>query len=435
MKEFLIAQDICQILKHRSHTAVIAGGAVRDIILGRDPHDFDVATSAASVDVIRVLTEHGFEAKKVGTVCDVVIATKGHIMTEIATFREDGPHSDGRRPDFVIHSDMKTDAFRRDLTVNSMFMDPDTMEVFDFVGGRADLEAGIIRMVGNAHERIAEDKLRMLRVIRFAVKFGFKVHPDTLSAVQAHAKDIRVLPVERIRDELDKTLVLGNSALWFELMMKTHLMHEVLPEIAVLEDTHQSPNHHPEGNVAIHTALVMSHVSGHRLRWAALLHDVGKPAAHKFEDGRHKFHGHDDVGAEIAEKILSRLKFSNDDVKSILFLVKNHMRIHQADQMKNATIRKLRAEEFFDDLVQLGVADCLGSNKDLSSIEFLQKKLEEFDHLPIKPVPLITGRDLIDLGLKPGPRFAHVLSAMMDRQLEQEFTTREEGLKLLMEVI
>lgn len=247
MKEKTIAIEICHILQTAGHKAVIAGGAVRDFLLGHTPHDFDVATSATSIEVLHLMRDHGFEVKKVGAAFGVAIANKHGIDTEIATFRQDGEYLDGRRPSSVEPSDMEGDANRRDLTINAMFMDVATGEIFDFVGGQSDLQNGIIRMVGDAQKRIAEDKLRMLRVVRFALKFGFTIEPETLTAIKLHAPDIHQVSAERIKMEIDKMFALGKAIAWFDLMVETGLMQEVLPEAMALFGVEQSIEHHPEG--------------------------------------------------------------------------------------------------------------------------------------------------------------------------------------------
>jgi poly(A) polymerase len=442
-KEFAIS--IIQILRRKGLQAYLVGGCVRDLLLQREPADYDVATSATPAQVMEILPE----TYAVGAQFGVVLvplpeeqrtsadenATPKSRAVEVATFRSDLGYSDGRRPDEVRFSqDPREDVARRDFTINGMMLDPVSGEVLDFVGGRKDLEARIIRTIGDPERRFAEDKLRMLRAVRFAARFEYAIEAETLGAIQRRAQEIQVVSRERVRDELTKILVEGHARRAFHLLDESGLLREVLPEISVMKGVQQPPEFHPEGDVFVHTLLLLDHLPNPcpaTLAWGALLHDVGKPATFRVAPERIRFDNHVDVGVKIAEEICQRLRFSNHDAARILALVDNHMRFGHVSRMKESTLKKFLRMPGFDEHLALHCADSLASHRNLSTYEFIQKKLTEIPPEKIRPQPLVTGEDLIAAGHVPGPRFRDILEAVEDAQLEGRLLSRDAALQFV----
>jgi poly(A) polymerase len=354
---------------------------------------------------------------------------------EVATFRSDLGYSDGRRPDEVrFTQNPREDVERRDFTINGMLFDPLTNEVLDFVGGRKDLEAGIIRTIGEPAKRFAEDKLRMLRAVRFAARFDFEIEAETLAAIRRQAREIQLVSRERVRDELTKMLTEGHARRAFLLLDESGLLREVLPEISTMKGVQQPPEFHPEGDVFVHTLLLLDNLPcpcPPTLAWGALLHDVGKPATFRVAPDRIRFDNHVDVGVKIAEEICERLRFSARDTEQVLALVDNHMRFGHATRMKESTLKKFIRLPGFDEHLALHRADSLASHGNLSTYEFIQKKIAETPPEKIRPAPLVTGDDLIAAGYVPGPKFRAILEAVEDAQLEGRLLSHEAALEFV----
>ena len=446
LKDFAIS--IVRTLRERDHKAYLVGGCVRDLLLGREPADYDVATDATPEEVMRIFPETYAVGEQFGVVLvpspdrdvasnvacrDVTcyVSPKTNVV-EVATFRSDIGYSDGRHPDQVRFSkDPREDVERRDFTINGLLLDPVTNKVLDFVGGRKDLEAGIIRAIGDPERRFAEDKLRMLRAVRFAARFGYTIEPGTFQAIQKTASQIDQVSRERVRDELTRMLIEGHARQAFLLLDESGLLREVLPEIEAMKEVEQPPQFHPEGDVFVHTLLLLErlpHPCPITLAWGALLHDVGKPATFRAAPDRIRFDGHVDVGVKIAEEICRRLRFSNDNTDQILALVDNHMRFAHVQQMKESTFKRFVRMPRFDEHLQLHRMDCEASHGNLTSYNFTREKMAAMPPAAMRPVPLITGDDLIAIGYRPGPQFKKILSAVEDGQLEGRLKTKNEAI-------
>jgi poly(A) polymerase len=434
LKDFAIS--IVRTLRGQGHKAYLVGGCVRDLLCSREPADFDVTTDATPDEVMRIFPETYAVGAQFGVVLvplprSLVIKDENDVV-EVATFRSDIGYSDGRHPDQVRFSkDPREDVERRDFTINGMLLDPVTDQVLDFVGGRKDLEAGIIRTIGDPERRFTEDKLRMLRAVRFAARFGYAIEPATFHAIQEQASQINRVSLERVRDELTKMLTEGHARRAFLFLDETGLLNEVLPEIEALKGVEQPPQFHPEGDVFVHTLLLLDqlpHPCPLTLAWGALLHDVGKPATFRVAPDRIRFDGHVDVGVKIAKAICRRLCFSNDDTSQILALVDNHMRFAHVRRMKESTFKRFVRMPRFDEHLQLHRLDCQASHGDLTSYDFTREKMTNLPAAAIGPAPLITGEDLIAAGYAPGPQFKKILTAVEDGQLEGRLRNREEAL-------
>ena len=425
------AINIIQTLRKAGHQALLAGGCVRDHLLGREPKDYDVATSATPDQVIRLFPG----ALTVGAHFGVVIVRRGDVQIEVATFRTDGSYKDGRHPESVTYSTAEEDAQRRDFTINGLFRDPVENRVIDYVGGEADLEKHVLRAIGDASQRFDEDKLRLLRAVRFATTLGFQIESETWRAVCEHAAAIRSVSAERIRDELIKIFMHPNRLRGFDLLMDSGLMAQVLPEILVLKGVEQPPQWHPEGDVFIHTRLMLSLLPEQvslPLVLSVLLHDIAKPATFSVDEtGRIRFNGHDKLGAEMAGDILRRLKFPNDVIEPTQVAVEHHMVFKDVKKMKKSTLKRMMSRPTWSDELALHRVDCLGSNGLLDNYDFMQAKAEEFSQEPLIPQPLLNGRDLIALGWQPGKALGAVLTKVQDAQLEGIVSTREEALEWL----
>jgi poly(A) polymerase len=375
------------------------------------------------------------ETYAVGAQFGVVLVPAPQGDIEVATFRSDIGYSDGRHPDEVRFStNPREDVARRDFTINGMLMDPVSNEVLDFVGGRTDLDAKIIRTIGDPMQRFAEDKLRMLRAVRFAARFGYTIDPATFAAIEELADEIQVVSRERVRDELTRMLTEGQARRAFLLLDESGLLPEVLPEISAMKGVQQPPQFHPEGDVFVHTLLLLENLPvpcSPALAWGALLHDVGKPATFRVAPDRIRFDGHVEVGVKIAQEICRRLRFSTDDTEQVLALIDNHMRFGHATRMKESTLKKFLRMPRFDEHLALHRADCLASHGDLSTYEFAQKKLAAIPPEKMRPSPLVSGDDLIAAGYAPGPRFREILNAVEDAQLEGRLSSSDAALKFV----
>jgi poly(A) polymerase len=505
LKDFSIS--IIRTLREHGHQAYLVGGCVRDLLLGREPADYDVTTDATPKEVMRIFPQtyavgaqfgvvlvplpkqpadvsaerpipdnriHGTQAAenrisdnrihetriletqaahnrtpeiRSNSVIsseaetsqsevpaqsrDLALRKSQHNAVEVATFRSDIGYSDGRHPDQVRFSKTpQEDVQRRDFTINGLLLDPITYEVLDYVSGRRDLDAKIIRTIGDPTQRFSEDKLRMLRAVRFAARFNYTIEPETLRAIQQLAPQIHQVSRERMRDELTKMLTEGHARQAFLLLDQSGLLHEVLPEIEKMKGVEQPPQFHPEGDVFIHTLLLLEklpHPCPPTLAWGALLHDVGKPPTFRVAPERIRFDGHVEVGVKMAEEICRRLRFSNDDTEQILALVNNHMRFANVQQMKDSTFKKFVRMPKFDEHLALHRIDCLSSHGDLTPYNFTREKIAAMPPEAVRPVPLLTGKDLIADGYPPGPRFKEILTAVEDAQLEGRLHSANEA--------
>ncbi len=445
------ARAIAGVLRAAGHQAYFAGGCVRDLLLGVAPKDYDVATSATPDVVLGMFAKTMAVGAHFGVVLVCLDGVDGvEIATEVATFRHDGAYSDGRRPDAVRFSvDAREDVVRRDFTINGMLLDPVKLEetgdagaaLLDFVGGRADLSNKVVRAIGVAAERFAEDKLRMLRAVRFAARLGFAIDDATMAAMQELAGEIGQVSCERIRDELTRILTEGGAARGFELLRESGLLLEVLPEALKLRGVEQPPQFHPEGDVWVHTMLLLEKLRpgcSATLAWGALLHDIGKPATFRAPDprvpgDRIRFNGHVEVGVRVSEEILGRLRFSNEDTAQILALVKNHMRFGDVMEMRESTLKRFLRLPKFEEHLALHWLDASSCHGDLRLYEYARQRFENVPVEEMRPKLLLTGRDLIAAGYRPGPRFKAMLEAAEDAQLEGAVATSAEALSLVQE--
>jgi poly(A) polymerase len=443
------ATSIVNTLRQRGFQAYLVGGCVRDLLLGREPKDYDVATDATPRQVMEIFPETYAVGAQFGVVLvpapdgdaaggTMENSSRAHAV-EVATFRSDIGYSDGRHPDEVRFSrDPREDVARRDFTINGMLLDPlsgrPPGDVLDFVGGRKDLEAGIVRTIGDAEQRFGEDKLRMLRAVRFAARFEYEIEPATFAVIQKLADHIQVVSRERVRDELTRMLTEGHARRAFLLLDESGLLQEVLPEISAMKGVEQPPEFHPEGDVFVHTLLLLENLPTPcpmTLAWGALLHDVGKPATFRRAPDRIRFDNHVEVGVKMAEEICRRLRFSNDEAAQILALVDNHMRFGHVSRMKESTLKKFLRMPRFDEHLALHRADCLASHRHLATYEFIQQKRAEIPAEKMRPVLLVTGDDLIAEGHQPGPRFREILTAVEDAQLEGRLDSRDAALEFV----
>ena len=440
-RQFEAALRIIGELRAAGYEAYLAGGCVRDLLLGREPKDYDVATSATP-DVVLALFPKTFA---VGAHFGVVLVAdgddEGYVTTEVATFRSDGAYSDGRHPDVVRYTtSAEEDVLRRDFTINGLLLDPlqraDDLHsaVIDYVGGMADLDAGIVRAIGQPDHRFEEDHLRMLRAVRFAARFEFDLDARTAAAIRRLAPKIAAVSRERVRDELTKMLAEGHARRAFELLDETGLLKEVLPEVARMKGVEQPPQFHPEGDVWVHTLLLLDQLEPNTpltLAWGALLHDVGKPPTFRQAPDRIRFDGHVDVGVAIAAEICRRFRFSNDETRQILALVENHMRFADARRMKASTLKRFFRLADFEEHLALHRLDCLAGSKNLEHWEFVRERYDAMPEETVRPRPLITGRELIAAGYMPGAGFKQMLRAVEDAQLEGTISTADEALQLV----
>jgi poly(A) polymerase len=441
------AVEIVRTLRERGHQAYFAGGCVRDLLLGREPADYDVSTDATPRQVMQIFPQTFAVGEQFGVVLvpqygrETGALARHAAIVEVATFRSDVGYSDGRHPDEVRFSkDPREDVQRRDFTINGMMLDPlvfgtTTNGILDFVGGRDDLNAGIVRAIGDPERRFAEDKLRMLRAVRFAARFGYQIDPATMSAIQHLAPQIHQVSCERVREELTKMLTEGRARRAFQLLDSSGLLPEVLPEVAAMKGVEQPPQYHPEGDVFVHTLLLLEKLpagASKTLAWGALLHDVGKPPTFRVAPDRIRFDGHVDVGVKMAAEICHRLRFSNDETGQILALVANHMRFADVERMKQSTLKKFLRLPAFDEHLELHRIDCLSSHGQLDAYEYSREQLRSIPPEAIRPTPLITGQDLIEAGYEPSPRFKEVLSAVEDAQLEGRLTSREAAMEFVL---
>jgi poly(A) polymerase len=439
------ALAIAQTLREAGHQSFFAGGCVRDLLLGVEPKDYDVATSATPDQIVALFPKTFTVGAHFGVVLVCEEVDGREIATEVATFRSDGAYSDGRRPDEVRYTtDPREDVLRRDFTINGMLLDPVAYEatgdlnsaVLDYVGGRDDLRRGVVRAIGDPKLRYAEDKLRLLRAVRFAARLNFHLEVE---GIRCKAADITQVSAERTRDELTKILTEGGAARGFELLYQLGLLARILPEVVRLRGVVQPLEFHPEGDVWVHTLLLLDKLpagSAPTLAWGALLHDIGKPATYqppnpKIPGDRIRFNGHVEVGVRIAEEILARLRFSNDDTAQILALIKNHMRFGDILQMKQSTLKRFLRLPRFEEHLELHRLDASSAHGDLAPYHFARAQFEAEPAPDLRPAPLLTGSDLIAAGYRPSPQFKPMLALAEDAQLEGAITTPEQALELV----
>jgi poly(A) polymerase len=430
------AREAALALAHRlmaaGHEALFAGGCVRDRLLGIEPKDYDIATSAVPSEVLSLFPG----SNEVGAHFGVVIAKQGGHPVEIATFRTDGSYRDGRRPESVTFSTPEHDARRRDFTINGLFEYPQTGEVIDFVGGRKDLDAGVIRAIGDAQARFSEDALRLMRAVRFSAKFGFQIDPNTRAALKSCAPLLARISPERIRDEFSHILTSSRRRIGIELLVDTGLVCHVVPEVLPMIGCDQPPEWHPEGDVFTHTMIMLDMLAADAplaLCLAVLLHDIAKPPCRTVEKetGRIRFNGHDAMGATMAESILRRLRYPNELIADVVAMVARHMQFMNVTKMRIAKLKRFMAASTFPLEMELHRVDCGSSNGLTDNYEFLLTKEAEFSAEPLIPAPLVTGRDLIDLGIEPGPRFKQWLEAVQTEQLEGRIDQRAAALDFI----
>ncbi len=427
------AIQIATQLRERGHQAWLVGGCVRDLVLGREPKDYDIATDARPDQLLVIFPK----AQLVGAQFGVVLVDG----VEVATFRSDHSYQDGRHPAEVkFETDPKQDVLRRDFTINALLLDPSALsgsnslssKVIDYVGGLDDLRNRIIRAIGDPERRFEEDHLRMLRAIRFAARFVFEIEPATMAAIQKLHQRIKRVSPERIRDELVRILTEGAARRGFELLDESGLLGDILPEVAAMKGVEQPPEFHPEGDVWTHTLIMLEglRAPSATLALGVLLHDVGKPGTFRVAD-RIRFDGHVELGEKIARDILTRLRFSNAETEQVIALIANHMRFKHVPEMRDSKLKRMLRMDRFEEHLELHRLDCISSHGNLDNYEFAKSKFEESPPEVLRPPRLVTGDDLIEAGYRPGPDFARMLEAVEDAQLESKIHSKEKALELI----
>lgn len=427
---FDIAKELVSELREEGHEAYCVGGCTRDIVMNIAPREYDITTSATPEEVTRIFSH----TVPVGASFGVMLVLIGHYKFEVATFRKEESYSDSRRPDIVTYStNVEEDVIRRDFTINGMLYDPIEETVIDYVGGMEDIDKGIIRTIGEPQERFNEDKLRLMRAVRFASRYGFEMEERTYKALKSLASEITVVSEERIRDEVVKVISQRNPGAGLSLLRESGILKHILPEVDAMAGVEQPPEFHPEGDVFVHTCLVLDHIhkqtegaTSPELAMGGLLHDVGKPPTFSVTD-RIRFNGHDKVGAEMAKKICRKLKFSNKQIELIYELVREHLKFKDVFRMKKSTLKRFIGMRNFEEHLILHLADCLASHGSTEAYDFIMDKFEEFKDEEIKPAPLIGGKELIEMGYEPGPLFSEILSFVEEAQLEGEITSKKEA--------
>jgi poly(A) polymerase len=424
-----VAREVAARLRESGHIAYFAGGCVRDMVRGLIPKDYDIAT-AARPEVVQALFPRTFA---VGAHFGVIIVVENGFQFEVATFRSDDAYIDGRHPSAVHFSSPEEDAQRRDFTINGMFYDPVAKKVIDFVGGRADIGAKLVRAIDDPARRFTEDRLRMLRAVRFATTLDYEIDKTTWEALVTNASSINQISAERIRDELIRIFMSPNRVRGWDLLDSSGLMRAIFPELHAMKGVLQPEQFHPEGDVFVHTRLML-HLLPQKvsvpLVFAVLFHDVAKPVTATVDKtGRIRFNDHDRIGAQMTEAIMRRLRFSGAEIEATVEMVRQHMVFKDAPNMRVAKLKRFMARPTFGEELELHRVDCESSHRMLDNYEFLLRKREEFANEPIIPPPLVRGDDLIALGLKPGPKFGEILEAVETRQLEGTLRTREEALE------
>ncbi|PTX96328.1 phosphohydrolase [Spartobacteria bacterium LR76] len=422
------ATEIVRTLRQAGHIAYFAGGCVRDRLLGKEPVDFDIATDATPERVQEIFPR----TVPVGAQFGVVLVVSQGEEYQVATFRADGAYIDGRHPEGVVFTTAEGDASRRDFTINGLFYDPIDQQVLDYVGGEADLQCRLLSAIGEPRKRFEEDRLRILRGVRFGATLAFDIEPATWEAIREYAPRIHDVSAERIREELVKIFLSPRRVAGFDLLDASGLLGELLPEITAMKGCDQPPEFHPEGDVFVHTRIMLDMLPEEvslPLVFGVLFHDIGKvPTRQVDPTGRIRFNGHESVSARMTDAIMRRLKFSNDEIEATIEIVQHHMAFKDVQNMRVARLKRFMARPTFTDELELHRVDCQSSHGMLDNYHFLLAKEQEFANEPLIPKPLINGRDLIDLGWTPGPVFKQVLEAVETLQLEGQITSREEAL-------
>ena len=435
-RAFLVASSIVKRLREASYCAYLVGGCVRDMVMGKTPSDFDVTTSATPEEVQKLFSR----CIGVGVSFGVMIVVEESMEFEVATFREERDYEDGRRPEFIRYSKtVAEDVSRRDFTVNALLFDPEKNVILDHTGGVADLKKGILRTVGEPLTRFSEDYLRMLRAVRFAIRLDLEMDETTAQAIRELAPKVKYLSAERIRDELEKMLTGKNPHKAFILLSRLGILKEVLPEVEDLHGVEQPPKYHPEGDVFIHTMLLLEHIaySNAEVGWSALLHDVGKKGTFSIIDGRIRFFGHEEKGANMAEEILQRLKLPAKTIKNVVKAIAGHMRFSHVQVMRQSKWRQYLADPNFPLELELHRLDCMACHQMVDNYLVMLDRINELALAGVAPVPkpLITGKDLLKMGLKPSPQLGKILKKIEELQLEGVISTREEALKKAKEIL
>ncbi len=432
---YLAGLKILSRLEENGHKAYFAGGFVRDLIVGREIKDIDIATSATPDEIEKIFSRTYETGKSFG----VLNVLDGEFKFEVATFREERGYSDGRHPDTVVYSDDPSiDSARRDFTINSMFYSPVSEEIIDFQFGLRDLHCGLIRSVGNPFDRFAEDHLRIMRAIRFSAEYGFAIEAETKSAMLVNLPNLKKISHERIRDELGKMLRGFDPASAFKTLDDFGVLEELIPELDEMKNTPQDPEYHPEGDVMTHTLIMLSHLVSPsiELAWSTLLHDCGKPRSFSIGgDGKRHFYGHEETGARIANAVMSGFRMPTKIISSVESAVRNHMRIASVAKMRGAKISRLLSSEKFSDELELHRIDCASSHRKMDSYLYLLDRYSEFEAKPKIPKPIINGKDLIGMGFIPGPLFSRILSELHNRQMENEKLGKIELLDMIPELM
>ena len=423
----MVARAIARTLKEAGFIAYFAGGCVRDHLMAQSPRDFDIATTATPEQVEKIFRRTIPVGKQFG----VMIVIEDEMPFEVATFRCEGGYQDGRHPTHVSFTQPEEDARRRDFTVNGMFYDPFEAKVIDYVGGMGDLPKKLLRAIGEPAERFEEDKLRLLRAIRFASTLGFEIEDNTWKAILKKAPEICAVSPERIREELVKIFTRSGAARGMVLLSKSGLMKMILPEVEAMRGVEQPEKFHPEGDVFEHTRLLLEYLHppvSTVLAFSALFHDIGKPKTSAIRKGRLTFYEHSDAGVIMARQIMQRLRFSNEDIDGVCEFVGNHMKFMDVQKMRKGKLKQFMSRPHFEEEMELHRVDCTASHGMLDNLVFLREKLKEYEHEEFKPKPLVNGNDLIELGLKPGPVMKPILEEAYELQLEGAFKTRDEAL-------
>ena len=428
------ARYIVETLQNRGFRAFFVGGCVRDAILGHQPEEFDITTSATPAEV-REIFDHTIP---VGESFGVVLVIINDFKFEVATFRKEWGYKDGRRPTEVSYSsDERDDVTRRDFTINGFLYDPVKEELYDHVNGIEDLEKGIVRTIGNPVERFNEDKLRMIRAVRFSARFEFRIEETTFFAMKTMAEKITEVSAERLRDELVGIITQQNPGSGLKMLKQSNILAYILPEVQEMDNVPQPPEFHPEGDVFRHTCIVLEKLHeitegnvGEEVAMGALLHDIGKPPTFE-ETDRIRFNGHDRVGAFMAQKVCKRLRFSRKQTERITSLVREHLKFKDVFNMRESTLRRFISTPYFEDHMNMHLADCLGSHGMTDAYDFIRNKLREYENKEIKPKPLLSGYDLIEMGFEPGPVFSKILDAVEEQQLEGTINSKKEALEFV----
>jgi tRNA nucleotidyltransferase/poly(A) polymerase len=421
------ARYVAQRLIDAGFRAYFAGGCVRDELLGLKPKDYDIATDARP-EVVQKLFEHTVAVGAQYGVIEVLI-DDDHF--QVATFRADAPYIDGRRPSSVRYGTLEEDAVRRDFTINGMYRDPTNDRVIDLVGGMGDLQNGVVRAIGNPYERFEEDHLRILRAIRFAARLDFEIEPATWAAMKRSAPKIVAIAAERIGQELVMLMTEGGAARGMDLLLESGLMHLLLPEVVEMIGCAQPENFHPEGDVYTHTRIGVSMLPAgcsETVAFGILLHDIAKPRCRAEVGDKVTFYGHTDQGAIVGAEIMARLKRSREVQDSVAYLVKNHLKLCMAPRMRKATLKRMLAEDGFDELMQVAFMDAMASSSYLGFWHFCRSAMSTMTEAEIRPPRLIGGDDLKELGFVPGPQFKAILKDVEDQQLDGNLATRDDAL-------